>query len=276
MQKATALFVLTFGCVSCAHSSSAKPDASAQHGQATPEAPLSATEMEARGRYESGEKQAARGLHQDAIKEFEAIRTEYPYSRYAALSELRIADAHMQRSQYLEAIDAYRAFLRFHPSHADASYALGRVGEAYFAQIPKDFWLMPPAEEKDLGHVKEAITAYQELLSRYPGASGSSDVQDQLKACRKKLADHEMYVARFYFSRGSWPGAVLRLTGLLEDYPGVGYDADALYMLAQAQARAGHLDQALASVTRLLAEYPDTQSGRRGSRLLEQLEGRMP
>jgi outer membrane protein assembly factor BamD len=232
--------------------------------------------LEVQGRYQGALRALDRGLYQDAIKDLEAIRTEFPYSQYAALSELRIADAHMRRSQYLEAIDAYRTFLRFHPSHPEAAYALGRVGEAYFAQIPKDYYLMPPAAEKDLSHVKEAIAAYEDLLARYPQASDAPEAQKHLQACQKKLADHEMYVARFYLARKQWGGVVLRCTGLLANYPNLGLDAEALYMAAQAYGQLGQIDQAVASVTRLLADYPNTQAGRRAQSLLEHLEGRMP
>ncbi len=279
MQKSVAALLLFLSWFGCAHAVSPDArgggDSPAEGLQPPPQEKLSETEIEAKTHYDGGIRALGRGMVQEAIKAFETVRTQYPYSRYSALSELRIADAHMKRSQYLEAIDAYRAFLRFHPTHPDAAYALGKVGEAYYAQIPKDFYLMPPSAEKDLSHVKEAIAAYQDLLARYPGASDTSTVQTQLQACRKKLADHEMYVARFYFKQKQWAGAALRLTGLVNAYPQVGYDGEVLLLLAQAQEHLGRLDQALASVTKLLADYPETQAGRRGRSLLEQLEGKM-
>ena len=266
--QAVLCLILCLTC--CAHGRPADPGAPAPTpgGQST-------TELTAQGRYKDAERALERGLYQEAIKDFEAIRTEFPYSQYAALSELRIADAYMRRDQHLEAIDAYRTFLRFHPTHPDASYALGRIGEAYYAQIPKDYYLMPPSAEKDLSHVREAIATYQDLLARYPEARDAEAAQKHLKACQKKLADHEMYVARFYFTRQQWAGAVLRAQGILKNYPGLGLDADALYMAAQAHAHLGQMDQAVASVTQLLADYPNTQAGQRAQSLLEHLEGRM-
>lgn len=259
----------------CAHRAAPLPKLEA--AQAADQEPVATpAEAQAQARYNKGIQTLRRGLYQDAISHFEAVRTEHPYSRFAALSELRIADAHMDRHQHLEAIDAYRAFLRFHPTHPEAAYALGRVGEAYYAQIPRDFWLMPPSEEKDLGHVKEAITAYEDLLARYPAAQSSAQAQTHLAAARRKLADHEMYVARFYFARRQWAGAEGRLLGLLKQYTDLGLDAEALWLLAQAQKNQGRCEHALASVTRLLADYGDTQQGRRAQRLLEQLEGASP
>lgn len=272
MQLSYLVLPVSLCFTACAHPN---PVAKSQLEPGQHDAALAAPDAEALGRYNQGLRMLDRGLVQEAIKSFEAIRTEFPYSPYAALSELRVADAYMQRNQYLEAIDAYRTFLRFHPSHPDAAFALDKVGEAYFAQIPKDHVLMPPAQEKDLSHVKDAIATYQDLLSRYPGAEHAATAQKHLNACRKKLADHEMYVARFYFSRSQWAGAALRLHGLLATYPKLGHDADALWMLAQAHEHLGELDQAVASLTQLLADYPDTQAGHRGQNLLQHLEGRM-
>ena len=230
-------------------------------------------EAEAQALYDAGTRALQRGLYTEAVKHLEAVRTEYPYSRFAALAELRIADSHMRRSQYLEAIDAYRNFLRYHPTHSDAAYALGRVGEAFYAQIPGDWWFMPPAAERDLTHVRQAIDSYRDLLARYPDAANSAAAQKNLDACRAKLAEHEMYVARYYAGRQQWAGALARAQELMRDYPGLGFDADALYVIAQAQQGLGQLAAAIEAAEKLLAEFPDTTMGRRVPGLLATLRG---
>ena len=271
-----ALTVLTAGLAlaHCAHpkrpGGAPGPAGSAPSDGASAGAPTGA-EAEAQALYELGVEALERGLYTDAVKRLEAVRTEYPYSRFAALSELRVADAHMRRSQYLEAIDAYRNFLRYHPTHADAAYALGRVGEAFYAQIPGDWWLMPPAAERDLAHVRQAIDSYRDLLARFPNAANSAAAQKGLDACRAKLAEHELYVARFYAGRQQWAGALARAQEIVREYPGLGFDADALYLVAQAQQGLGQLPDAIAAAEQLLAKFPDTAMGRRVPGLLAAL-----
>src|SRR6478672_10002551 len=73
--------------------------------------------------YAQGVEDMEVGLYPEALKELGEVKTKYPYSRFAALADLRIADTHFRRGKYLESIDAYRNFLKFHPSHDDAAYA---------------------------------------------------------------------------------------------------------------------------------------------------------
>ncbi len=57
------------------------------------------------------------GDYQDAIESFERLRDWYPFSKYAILAELKIADAHYHLEQYEEAIFAYEEFEKLHPRY---------------------------------------------------------------------------------------------------------------------------------------------------------------
>ena len=52
-----------------------------------------------------------------------------------------------------------------------------QIGEAYHEQIPEDWFFLPPSSEKDQGNTRLAITAYRDMLSRYP----ESKVSEQAK-----------------------------------------------------------------------------------------------
>src|SRR5688572_10706786 len=86
-----------------------------------------------------------------ASKYFAFIKSRFPYSKYAVLAELRLADAEFGAEQYLEAIDSYRLFIKFHPTHEMVvnGYSNFRIGEAFFKQLPGDFWIVPPSYETD-------------------------------------------------------------------------------------------------------------------------------
>src|SRR5678816_4577386 len=55
----------------------------------------------------------------EASQYFEHVRTKYPYSQYAAESELRLADVAFSQGHYQEAIDLYKNFIKFRPRHPD-------------------------------------------------------------------------------------------------------------------------------------------------------------
>src|SRR5215469_13552425 len=99
--------------------------------------------VSAQHNYEKGEKELDNKDWIAASKYFAFIKQRYPYSRYAVLAELRLADAQFGAEQYLEAIDSYRLFIKFHPTHQDVAngYAAFKIGESYYKQLPSDFWL---------------------------------------------------------------------------------------------------------------------------------------
>jgi outer membrane protein assembly factor BamD len=72
----------------------------------------------------------------------------------------------------------------------------------------------------------------------------------------KRLADHEWYVARYYWDRGKPMGTVLRLRRLLERYRGVGYDEEALWLLGRAYVAVDMTDRAKLAWTELVNKYP--------------------
>ena len=78
---------------------------------------------DARTGYEKALLDFRRGDCLTAQPTFEEIRREFPYSRFAALSELRIGDCQFKNEQYPEAIQTYRQFVRIRPSHKEIPYA---------------------------------------------------------------------------------------------------------------------------------------------------------
>ncbi|MBI3180449.1 MAG: outer membrane protein assembly factor BamD [Deltaproteobacteria bacterium] len=211
------------------------------------------------------------GYYPEAISGFTDVKTKYPYTKYAALADLRIADTHFERGKFLEAIDAYRSFLKMHPNHAELPYAMLRIGEAYYEQIPSDWWLLPPSHEKDQGNTRAAIAAYRDLLARYPASKEAESARGRLDDCRRRLADHEMYVARFYFKRERYKAAAERAEGLVRDYPSLGFDEEALWLMAQSRFELGEVEPARAAATRLAKDFPNGSYSSAARRLLDEL-----
>jgi outer membrane protein assembly factor BamD len=194
-----------------------------------------------------------------ASKYFGFIKTRFPYSKYAVLAELRLADAQFGAEQYLEAIDSYRLFIKFHPTHEMVAngYAMFRIGEGYHRQLSGDFWMFPPSFEKDQSATEDAANELKSFLDKYPDSPYRDKAKEILVKLDKRLAAHEWYVARYYWDRGKPMGTVIRLRRLLERYRGVGYDEEALWLLGRAYvAASGYRDRARGVWSELLAKYP--------------------
>lgn len=193
-----------------------------------------------------------------ASKYFGFIKSRFPYSKYAVLAELRLADAEFGADQYLEAIDSYRLFIKFHPTHEMVAngYATFRIGEAYFKQLPDDFWLFPPSFEKDQSSTEDAANELKTFLDKYPDSPFRAKAKEILVKVGKRLADHEWYVARYYWDRGKPMGTVIRLRRLLERYRGVGYDEEALWLLGRAYVAVSMNDRARGAWSELVEKFP--------------------
>ena len=208
--------------------------------------------------YEKGLKELDRKDWVAASKYFGFIKSRFPYSKFAVLAELRLADAEFGAEQYLEAIDSYRLFIKFHPTHEMVvnGYASFRIGEAFFKQLPTDFWMVPPSFEKDQTAALDAARELQSVIRDYGSSKYAPKAKELYKSVAHLLAAHEWYVATFYWKRDEPMGTVLRLRTLLKQYPDVGYDEVALHLLGIAYTRVGRNEDAKKSFQTLVDRYP--------------------
>jgi outer membrane protein assembly factor BamD len=228
--------------------------------------------------YEKGLKELESKDWVAASKYFGFIKSRFPYSRFAVLAELRLADAEFGAEQYIEAIDSYRLFVKFHPTHEMVAngYATYRIGEAYFRQLSSDFWLFPPSYEKDQSSTEDAVNELKSFLDKYPDSPYRQKAKDILVKVGKRLADHEWYVARYYWDRGKPMGTVLRLRRLLERYRGVGYDEEAMWLLGRAYVAVAMPDRAKLIWKELVDKYPKSSHANDARKGLQRISSAAP
>jgi outer membrane protein assembly factor BamD len=214
--------------------------------------------VSAQKNYEKGLKELESKDWVAASKYFGFIKSRFPYSKYAVLAELRLADAEFGAEQYIEAIDSYRLFVKFHPTHEMVlnGYASYRIGEGYYRQLSGDFWMFPPSFEKDQSSTEDAANELKSFLDKYPDSPYRDKAKEIIKSVGKRLADHEWYVARYYWDNGKPMGTVIRLRRLLERYRGVGYDEEALWLLGRAYVAVAMPDRAKGAWSELVDKYP--------------------
>ena len=169
---------------------------------------------------ESAEELAENGMeafededYHDALKAFTTLKERYPYSRYAILAELKVADAHFYREEYPEAVSAYEDFIHLHPKNEAIPYVLYQIGACYYEQLL--------SEDRDQTPTYQAIIAFERLLKEHPESAYGSQARKRIQDCRKLLADHELYVANFYYKSKYYRAALRRFEALLAGYSDV-------------------------------------------------------
>jgi outer membrane protein assembly factor BamD len=214
--------------------------------------------VSAQQNYERGSDALAQKDWTAAAKYFNFVKGRFPYSKYSVLAELRLADAELGAGNYATAIEAYKAFLKFHPSHEMVAngYVAYRIGATYVRMLPDDSWVSPPAYEKDQSPTSDAHRELSSFLRKYPRSPYLAEARKALATVDTRLAEHEMYVARYYWKRGKAMGTVLRLRRLLDLHVGGGYDVEALYLLGKAYAAVDMKARAKQTWERLVREHP--------------------
>ncbi|MBL4817690.1 MAG: tetratricopeptide repeat protein [Deltaproteobacteria bacterium] len=168
--------------------------------------------------YEDAEKAFANKEYERAVKQFEEVRSKYPYSKYAALSDLRLGDVFFEQERWLEAADAYDFYLKFHPRHENNAFAAFRIAKAYVNAKPKDFFLFPKSFLRDQSSTEDALFAIDRFLSRYPEHESAKEALAMKIKLRSEMAKRDLNIAEFYIKRKKLEGAKFRLKYVQETY----------------------------------------------------------
>ena len=168
------------------------------------------------------------GKYKKAIESFEKLRDWYPFSKYAILAELKIADAYFNLESYADAIFAYEEFEQLHPRNEAVPYVIYRIARSYFNQID--------TIDRDQSNAMKALETYRRLVQQYPTDVYAGMARSDMLACYQSLAGHEFYVGVFYYKNKNYKAAKVRFTAVVENYPDVGYHQRALTYLANCEA----------------------------------------
>jgi len=207
----------------------------------------------------------------EAQKFLEHCRTKYPFSKFAPLAELKLADIKMEQERYVEAAEAYGSFVRMHPTHELADTAAYEEGLALIRDGPSDFFLLPPAEERELKTVRDGVAKLEAFLAKWPASKHRAEAEALLAKARARLADHEWYVAGFYAKRNRWAGAAGRYETLVRKYPGTPHEVDALFALSDAYVKLDDRFKARQALQEIIVKHAGDPRKARAERLLAAL-----
>jgi len=208
------------------------------------------------------------GDYTTAGQYFDYVKAKYPYLEAAKIAELRIGDAQLASEQHIEGRERFQQFVKMHPTHPEADYAAFKAAESHWMEAPDEFFAFPPAFEKDLTGVKQAVYELQAFLRDYPTSEHRTDAEKVLTQARRRLAQHELYVAEFYEKRKQWPAVVNRLKTVVEQYADLGYQEDALFRMHAAYKKMNDAQGAADALKQIITQMPGTPAAEKASKLL--------
>ena len=140
--------------------------------------------------------------YKKSIVYFEKLRDWYPFSKYAKLAELKIADAHYHLKEYDDAIVAYEEFEELHPKNEAIPYVIQQIGNCHFEQLD--------TIDRDQTPALKAIETYERLVKNYPDDPHAKEVVEKIRICHKSLAENQLYIGNFYYRTKHYKSALAR------------------------------------------------------------------
>jgi outer membrane protein assembly factor BamD len=207
---------------------------------------------------------------------FRQLNDSYPQSTYRADAKLGLADTYLGEGtaeSTVLAINEYREFLSFYPTHRRAYYAQFKLGMCHFYQMH--------GPDRDQTETQEAIAELTTFVERY----GTNDMGDpdrakliaegraRLREARDRLSDADYRVAYFYLRTQKFaPAAIDRFNAILKTDPEYSRRDAVYFYLAEALLKVNRPAEALPYLDRLLVEFESSEYLEQARKLVETLK----
>ncbi|MGH7409789.1 MAG: outer membrane protein assembly factor BamD [Candidatus Methylomirabilis sp.] len=200
----------------------------------------------------------ARKKYEEGRKNLQRLINQFPESELVPTARLSVGRSYFNERRYEEARAEYQRFIELFPQHERVDEARYYIGLSFFRQMEK--------ADRDQSLSKKAIGEFQALLSEFKDSQYAADARAKLIQCRRQLAEKELYVGKFYVNRGSYGAAIKRFEAVLKEYPGSGYDDQALYYLGESLWELEQRGAAKVAFERLVSQFPDSDMAPPGAK----------
>ncbi len=198
--------------------------------------------------FQDGERHFESGRYEDAISSWEKVRDTFYSPELSMLAELKIAETYYVSERYVEAATAFADFMKQHPNDFRAATVLYRLGLSYYKQIL--------SADRDQTNTENALQTFEELLRRFPNDPQAQETGYLVQRCKTRLAEHEVYVGRYYLKMKQYHPAIKRLEAVLENYPEYYYRDEVYFYLGKAYLMTQQQDKAKQIFKQLFEQFP--------------------
>ena len=212
--------------------------------------------------YNRGADALDRGRYPRALRMFEEVERQHPYSSWARRAMLMEAYAHYQANEYDNAIEDAQRFIALHPGNERAPYAYYLIAMCHFERILD--------VGRDQGTTERALTALNDVVRRYPESAYARDARLKLDMVYDQLAGKEMAIGRFYLTRDQHLAAINRFRNVVENenFQRTTHVPESLHRLVEAYLSVGMTEEAQRMAAILGHNYPGSEWYQRSFRLM--------
>lgn len=221
--------------------------------------------------YERGTENLAKKRWLVSREYFRQLVDSYPTSAHRADAKLGIGDTYLGEKSaeaYVLAINEYREFLNFYPTHERAHYAQFQLAMAHFRQMRSPM--------RDQTETRDAIREFQTYLARFPDKPLSAEARQHLREAKDRLDDWDMGVAIHYYRIKWYPGVVGRIKPLLTADPEYSRRDGAYFYLGEALLKVKLPAEALPYFERLVKEFEQSEFLGKAQQRITELKASLP
>lgn len=211
--------------------------------------------------YSEAKDEMANGGYTKAIGYFEKLENRAAGTPLAQQAQIDKAWAQYKNAEPVQAIATLDRFIKLHPASPAVDYALYLKGVINFNDelgFVSSFTGQDLAE-RDPKQAKESFEAFKELITRFPDSKYTEDARYRMAYIKNSLARSDVYVAKYYFSKGAYVAASNRAQNTIKEYRDSPAVEEALFVLMQCYDKLG-LVQLKEDTKRILeSTYPDSK-----------------
>ncbi|HEX5286343.1 MAG TPA: outer membrane protein assembly factor BamD [Polaromonas sp.] len=211
--------------------------------------------------YAEAKDEASSGAYEKAIPLYEKLEGRAAGTPLAQQAQLEKAYAQYKGGEQAQAVATLDRFMKLHPASPAMDYALYLKGLVNFNDNLGIFGFISRQDlsERDQKAAKESFESFKELVTRFPDSRYAPDSRLRMNYIVNSLAQSEVNVARYYYSRGAYIAAINRAQSAIADYRDVPALEEATYILYKSYDALGMTD--LRDDSRRIMEktYPQSQ-----------------
>ena len=221
--------------------------------------------------YAEAKDEASSGAYDKAIPLYEKLEGRAAGTPLAQQAQLDKAYAQYKGAEQAQALATLNRFIKLHPASPALDYALYLKGLVNFNDNLGLFGFISRQDlsERDQNAAKESFESFKELVARFPDSRYAPDSRLRMNYIVNSLAQSEVHVARYYYSRGAYVAAINRAQSAISDYRDVPALEEATFILYKSYDALG-MTELRDDMRRILEKsYPQGQYMSKGFRTAE-------
>ena len=216
--------------------------------------------------YEEAREEAASGNWERAAKLFEKLEARTAGTPLAQQASIELAYAQYKSGEKAAALATIERYIKLNPSSPGLDYAFYLQGLINFNE---NLGLLGSLARQDMSErdqqaSRDSYQSFRQLVTLFPNSKYAPDAALRMGYIVNSLAQYEVHVARYYYTRGAFVAAANRAKNTLEEFSNAPATEEALYIMVKSYDQLA-LPQLRDDAERVLVQnFPDSRFIRNG------------